>query len=938
MGLKAKAFMSVTLVNLFVALPVFSQESEQADTENQPDEEEEIENVVVVGVRSSLQKSLDLKRETSAHIDVITAEDVTRFPDVNVAESLSRLPSVTVDRRSGGEGDRVAINGVDSRLINVSLDGTPLATASTGENNSNSGRSFSFSNLAPEIIGNVEVFKTSQARLDEGGVGGSIIVNTRNPLSTPKNQMALSLNVNQNQRNNHTDPRYSLFYNWKNTEETFGALFLYAFNRSVLGSGAVGASYQDVCSANGWGGCDDQGFTNPASLPEVVSGPALAPGMLVPQYLAMSSSEQVRERETFHSVLEWQPNDAWRFKASGLKIDSDFSSYSQVFLADISVPWNEANAYDSRDPQTNEVLSPTLATSVITSDAGVVGGSGAIAVRIDENYRKQALTNNTYNLEAEWTPGPWQIRLRGGSTEAKGGVNPQYYLSFYGNQQGEWTYGPEGSYLELDVPTTDPSIFKTRAVGQQAGFVKTAVTTDTIDYGFLDVTRDLQGPFEQLLFGYKYHKHSNINQPVFYNTVFDLTGSMADFNTFLSDPALVEGLSSAGDLKQYVAMTANAVRDYSENNVSPANATGTFRDAGNFWNTAETANALYIQGNFASGPWSGDIGLRYVETSNGQTYRSVVNNTQPEIEEMVNVRSSYQDLLPSFNLVYNFSEDMLVRFSAGKVMARVTFRDMSGQVAWNIDRYGLNNQNFGGSGGNPELEPYRATNYTATWEWYFSENSIVNIDFLYKDIGSYIVRKTNLVDVVVPNAVLDLCENPSEFCYGKIERVTPMLIDSPFNGSNAQISGLALGFIGDLGGGFGIQANSTWLEQEYGAYTDEFNEAQELPLPYLSDWSYSLAPFYEKGPISARLSYTWRSEYNTRVGSDRDLPAYAEEFGQLDASFTYNWSEDLAFTLSAQNLLDDEVVPFTEGGLPTSWTKYGTRITLGLTYRLQGEN
>ncbi len=937
MKLKSFTLTTAALMGMLTMGSAYAQQP--ADNSAEEEEEEDIiETVVVLGVRSSLQKSLDMKRLTSAHTDVITSEDVMKFPDVNVAEALSRLPAVTVDRSSGGEGDKIAINGIDSRLVNVSLDGTPIATASTGANNTDTGRSFSFSNLAPELIGNVEVYKTTEARLDEGGIGGSVIVNTRNPLDTPANELVLNLNYNRNLRNDESDPRYSVFYNWKNASNTFGALFLYAYNKSVLGSGSLFAGYHDVCDASGWGGCDESGFTDSAMLPNVTSGPELAPGMLIPQYLANSSYEQQRERKTFHAVFEWRPVKDFSVKFSGLNVDSDFSSYSQTFFSDISVNWNEANAFDSRDPVTNEVLSPTMMTSVETTGAGVIGGTGAMAVRMDEYFKRQQLTNETYNLEIEWSPGDWNIRARGGTTEANGGSDPEYYLSFYGNQNGSWTWGPDGSNLALDVPVTDPGIFKTRASGQQAGFVKTAVTTDSIDYAYLDFTRNVNlGPFEEIQFGYKYHEHTDINQPHFFNTVFDITGSMSDFETFLSDRALVNGLSSSGDLVQYVAMTRDAVRAYSEGNKSAANvSTGDFRDASNFWNTTETANAYYIQGNFLSGRWSGDVGVRYVDTENEQTYRSTL-DFEPWFEEMISTKSGYTDVLPSFNLIYNLTDDMLMRFSAGKVMSRPTFKDMSGQIAWNIERYGIDNEHFAGGGGNPDLEPYRAINYTATWEWYFAPNSIVNIDLLYKDIESYIVRKTSLVDVTVPTEALEYCAaDTSLFCNGKLGRVTPMLINSPLNGSNAQVSGVAVGYIGDLGWGFGIQANATWLNQRYGSYTDDFNTAHDLPLPYLSKRSYSLSPFYEQGPISARLSYSWRSKYNTQVGSENDFPKFEEEWGQLDASFTYKWNDNLSLTLSAQNLLDDDVVPFTQGGLPLAWSKYGTRVTLGLRYRSGG--
>lgn len=141
---------------------------------------------------------------------------------MNVAESLSRLPGVTIDRTAGGEGAKVSINGIDSRLILTQFNGQPIATTEAGANNRDTGRSFNFRNLAPELIGTVEVYKTSEARLDEGGVGGSIIVNSRLPFELPRNTLSVAANYNVNLRNKERTPRASILYSWYNEDKTFG--------------------------------------------------------------------------------------------------------------------------------------------------------------------------------------------------------------------------------------------------------------------------------------------------------------------------------------------------------------------------------------------------------------------------------------------------------------------------------------------------------------------------------------------------------------------------------------------------------------------------------------------------------------------------------------------------------------------------------------------
>jgi iron complex outermembrane receptor protein len=553
-------------------------------------------------------------------------------------------------------------------------------------------------------------------------------------------------------------------------------------------------------------------------------------------------------------------------------------------------------------------------------------------VRQDEYYKRTLIHTDGLYLDGKWTPGPWTITGSIGDTKATGGSNPEYYLSFYGYDTGSWSMTPDGASLNLTKPATDPTLFATRKKGDQAGFVKTATSLDQFDYAKFDVKREIEwGPFNEILFGAKHQKHRDVNKPHFYNTTFNVTGTMADFPTYTSDPALVDGLGVSGDLKSYVAMTQESMAQYSIANKSSGNANGDYRDAGNMWDTTEKVDDAYVQANFRSGKWHGDVGVRYAKTENKQTYRSTM-DYYPWDEEMITIDKSYDDILPSFNAVYDLDDDMLLRFSAAKVMSRPTFADMSGQIEYSLDRYYTSTSNFfAGHGGNPDLKPYRAYNFSASYEWYFAPNSLFNVDLVYKDVQSYIVNKWNFVDVTLPQSALN-------YCLGTVgracKRTETMLVNSPYNGSNAKISGISVGYQGNLPWGFGIQTNATFLDQQYSSYQDQYNTtAGKLAMPYLSKWSYTVSPYYEKGPWQARLSYTYRTKYNVTLGNDLVPPSYVDGWGQLDASASYKINSHIAFNVSAQNLLDNLQHPFTTGGLPLGWSKYGTRISFGVTFK-----
>ena len=174
----------------------------------------------------AIEESLSQKREANAFVDVITAEDVGKFPDKNVADSLQRVPGVIIDR-DGGEGSRVSIRGLSSDLTLTELNGNFIASADSGDPS----RSFNYLLLPSTLIGSVEVYKSSEARLDEGGVGGVIINRTRRPFDLKPWSGNISVEGTYADVTRKVEPNVSGLVSWHNEEKTFGLL--------------LGATYQD---------------------------------------------------------------------------------------------------------------------------------------------------------------------------------------------------------------------------------------------------------------------------------------------------------------------------------------------------------------------------------------------------------------------------------------------------------------------------------------------------------------------------------------------------------------------------------------------------------------------------------------------------------------------------------------------------------------------
>lgn len=198
--------------------PVFAQQA-QADGAKK---DQQVEVIQVRGIRASQEANLNAKRFSDTIVDVVTAEDIGKFPDKNVAESLQRVPGVTIQRQFG-EGAGVSIRGSGQDLTLTTLNGQNVA--STGWFVLEPARrSFNYELLPSELVGNLEVYKASQADLSEGGIGGTVVVHTRKPLDLDANTAYASIESTYQSDSDTNDPQLSGMYSWKNDAETFGAL------------------------------------------------------------------------------------------------------------------------------------------------------------------------------------------------------------------------------------------------------------------------------------------------------------------------------------------------------------------------------------------------------------------------------------------------------------------------------------------------------------------------------------------------------------------------------------------------------------------------------------------------------------------------------------------------------------------------------------------
>ncbi|WOP53563.1 TonB-dependent receptor [Xanthomonas euvesicatoria] len=861
---------------------------EQQAPASTPSATTELDTITVTGYRASLEKSQAVKRSANSIVDAISAEDIGKFPDVNAAESLSHLPGISVDRQFG-EGEKVSINGTDPALNRVLLNGQTIASGDWGGNPTDtSGRTFNYTLLSPEIIGLMEVYKTPEARIDEGSIGGTVIVHTRKPLDLPKNTIRGSVGYNYNDRSEEGNPRGSALWSWKNDDETFGALISATHDK------------QDLARA----GIEYFGYTTGANIPPTATitgdGSDVATAR-VPAGINSAFFQQTRERSGVQGALQWKPNDQNEFNLTGLYIKGKYNNFSQ-----------SRYVCPACNNDLQKVTQANVQNGIVTSATVSDGAAGQPYAQLDANYRESTVTTKSLNLRHDWSGEKWVFTTQVGDTKATGGKNPEYLMKFL-MQDGGYNFAYNGNNTAVNydnggaanwaLPGSPAGLApgSQDASAMQAGGILYQQSTDEEKYFQWDAARDLAwGPFTKLQFGYKYINHNNgVNaRSNRINTTDPVV--LTQFNPGSTPSSLYDGLGASGDLTTWSTANLGAVRSYLLSLPQ-----GPFRtDFGSSFDVKEITQNFYTQLNFESGQWRGNVGVRLLDTSDKSNYWQ--SNDGGATYDRVSETNSYRKALPSFNIAYDVTDDAVLRFSAAKVIARPRYADLAGSFTINSGNGGVGN--LTANGGNPDLKPYESTNYDLAAEWYFAPSSMLSGEVFYRDISSYIVNVTTTQQL-----------NPAPPALAG-----PYQVTTPVNVSDAKVKGVAVNYQQAFGLGFGLQANYTFAESDSGS---------GLNLPYLSRDTYNVIPYWEHGDWTVRVNYSYRSKYFTQIGrlSSQD---FADSYKQLDLTASYQITDYMGITFGATNLLDSTYRLFSNTrDTPTAFYKNGRGYQAQLNFK-----
>ena len=815
---------------------------------------DEVEVIQVRGIRGSVVKSINAKRYANSIVDAVSSEDIGKFPDQNVAESLQRITGVSMSRNFG-EGERISIRGTSENQNRTLLNGQAVGSADWWVDSSAS-RGFNYTMLPSEIVSGLEVYKSPEADIDEGSIGGTVIVKTRKPLDLDANKIAGSVIMQHSEVSGETDPQLAGLYSWKNDEESIGALVsVFRQERNLR---------RDGIEAWSWTHRD-----------ETLEDGTVVENVYTPGGGGSAMFTQGRVRTGFNFTLQYRPSDNMDVTFNALNSTLEANNANQNFLW---LPGYGGSKYQSLDIVDHAKVGKF-------AQAGTLGLSPNGNNILDETkIRNSKLKTNSYDLKLVHDGEIWKSSYHIGVTEGSGGTQTDRSVGWEGNAVH--------SYNAQNVESIETSYAKDPADGKHwnLGFLRYD-SNDALDkeyYGQTDFERAIDvAVFSKIKMGVKYRDHKRENVRLRSQTRTDLNWNLADYS-FASPSDFLSGISTSGTLKEY-AMTDLAKTRAAGDALSWQY---DYLYDSNFAIT-EKILASYVKADIDADGMRGNLGVRLVETK--QTTGAYVGPADAKVWQEED--KSYFDILPSINLAVDIEEDMILRFSAARVMTRPDYAAMTNATTYNTETRV-------GTGGNSNIDPYRATQFDVGYEWYFSDAGIFSSALFYKDLQS------------------TLGENTQTETFDNVE----IEISRPINGPAGTLKGIELGYQTELAEGFGIAANYTFVDGE-----SKDLEGNDILIPGISEHTFNFSTYYENETYSGRISYNYRTGYDT----GRAWPGYQDAYGQIDASFNYNINENITAVFEVINLTDEHTFSYQEEGVKQALTgvyKDGRRFMAGLRF------
>ena len=904
-----------------VAVPVFAQ---TADTTADEGVEEtatagdatQLEAVRVVGYRASVEKALDIKRGEAGVVDAIVAEDIGKFPDLNLAESLQRIPGVVITREAG-EGRNISVRGLGPDFTRVRINGMEaLSTVggSDGAGGTNRGRGFDFNVFASDLFSQLIVRKTASAEVEEGSLGATVDLRTSRPFDYDGFTMAASWQAAYEDASESLSPRMAALVSNTWADGRVGALLSVAISERKGVEEGTGT----VRWANGG---SNGGFSADSPFQEALSSNTFHPRF--PRYTLMEHDQQ---RVGVTAALQFKPTDRTTVSLDGLfsKIDA---KRDERYI--------EAYSFSRGDTGKPETV---VRDGEIRNGALVYGVFDNVDLRSESRHDEWNTRFRQLSLDVEHRfSSDFRMSGKVGSSRSEHGNPVQATIMMDKLNVDGYSYDyrndPYKPVFDYGIDPTDPSGWTLSTIRLRQNYVENDFDTGQVDFDWnLSPGFRLKGGVlaKNYSFGSREYRRT-ANEAI----VPSFPGGSTLVPTDLVTLASLSGLSGAPGT--WVVPDFNKI----------ANLFGIFSNEGTFAQgefaastrgVEEEDRGAYLQGEFSTDlgsiPFSGNFGVRYVRTKQESTGIASASGTPVP----TTFAREYSDTLPSMNLVAEIAPDFLIRLGAAKVMSRPGLGSLTPGVTVNISGSARTV-----AGGNPMLDPIRATTADLGFEWYFDEGAMLGVGLFYKDIDSFIqnTRETrSFASSGLPASLLD----------GTGVSVNEDFVFSvPINTPGGELMGVEANytqpftFLPGFWRDFGVQLNYTYVDSQIQYLTSTGANAQKTDLTGLSKHAWNATLFYEGQRFSGRVSATNRDDYliqvpGTELGFDSAANGVHGQNGTtiIDASVRWKLNDQFEMTLEGINLTNEPQESWVGNPslqLPLEYSQTGRQYLLGLRYK-----
>jgi iron complex outermembrane recepter protein len=911
-----------------------------------------VEEVIVTGLRGSLQRNLDIKRSSAGVVDAISAEDIGKFPDSNVAASLQRLPGVSIQRSgSRGEPQGITVRGFGGDFNETLYDGRRISTA-TG------GRSVDFSTVGADFVGGLTVLKTPDVSLSSSSIGATVNVSFPKPLDRPGRRMALTASGSVQDDAGKFVPTVGALFSDTFADNRFGVLVDAMYTRHDTQTNRVYVS--------GWPG----GYYAPCQLTAACTPAQLSAGKTVLGWFEQQAgATQIYtrdERLDGRIALQWAP-------AEGVTITLDDNYSRQSIRADnfgYGIWFNQDGLRNVKLDENGTTVDFTQAGSQTDFTAGT---------------DRSVLRTNQTGLNLQWEVSE-NLKFEGDASYAKSwlnpggeitsdnadvgygfGIGPALGISIGGSSDNTLPvlhgYGPNGdgsrwadtsvigSHVVVRQAQQNTDVVKQlRFAGswEQDGFKIKAGGTYLEDHYKFQQSNTFVNNFWQAYPGYGPASGPN-------------GGVMVPASLFtekVSTKNFIPGFDGAlppyllkFDAREYQKFLTGLGNPQAKNipgfNYSGSGVgtqfTGAFDmalDNGSIRDITEKTWSLFVKANFdvdvAGMPFHFNAGVREENThvtsaGFGQVPTAITRSAgDPTLltvslsaPQSVSTKSNYSYLLPSLDMKLELTESIHLRLDASRTLTRPSLNLLTPVASVGTgQRVGA----LTASGGSPSLKPYLADNFDAAVEWYYKPNSYAAVNFFIKDVSNFIVGGTTRQTI---NGVVDpTTGQPAVFS-----------VTQQVNGPEATVRGVELAWQHVFGdSGFGFNANATFVDTNK-PYDPKDISQSGFAITGLAN-SANLVAFYDKNGLEARVAVNYRKEYLRAFGQNQNTGAFGSEPTfenpnlQIDFSTSYAITKQITGFFEALNLTNE--VQSTHGRFDNQLLDvfaYGRRYTAGVRFR-----